>query len=278
MTMRVRLIRRPIAAAAPAAIDGDVRRSIDLNADLGEGYGPWTMGDDPAMFGLVTSANIACGGHAGDPETMFATLELARARGVTVGAHPSYPDRQHFGRRRLPAPPAEVERFVAAQTGALLALAALAGVAVRYVKPHGALANVASEDRAWAEAIARAVRAVDGRLAILAISGTVLEQVARESGIAVFSEVFADRGYTPAGNLVPRGEPGAMIEDADLAAERLLRFLDTGEMPTVGGGTVPLAADSVCIHGDSPHALAMARRVRAAFEARGIGVAAFLPC
>jgi UPF0271 protein len=126
---------------------------------------------------------------------------------------------------------------VAAQTGALIALAALAGVAVRYVKPHGALANVASEDRVIAESIARAVAAVDGRLAILAISGTMLEQVARDRGMLVFSEIFADRGYTPAGNLVPRGQPGAMIEDADEAAERLLRFLDTGEMPTVGGGT-----------------------------------------
>jgi UPF0271 protein len=202
------------------------------------------MGDDPAMFGLVTSANIACGGHAGDPDTMFRTLELARERGVAVGAHPSYPDRQHFGRRRLPAPPAEVERFVAAQTGALIALAALAGVAVRYVKPHGALANVASENRVIAESIARAVAAVDGRLAILAISGTMLEQVARDRGMLVFSEIFADRGYTPAGNLVPRGQPGAMIEDADEAATRLLQFLDTGRMPVVGGGDVPLAADS----------------------------------
>jgi UPF0271 protein len=197
-----------------------VRIRIDLNADLGEGYGPWTMGDDAAMFGLVTSANIACGGHAGDPETMFRTLQLARDRGVVVGAHPSYPDREFFGRRRLPYTPAQVERFVAAQIGALAAVAALAGVRVAYVKPHGALANVASEDLAIAGAIARSVRAVDSGLAILAISGTALERVARDEGATVFSEIFADRGYTAEGNLVPRGEPGALIEDPPTATER----------------------------------------------------------
>ncbi len=250
-------------------------RTIDLNADLGEGYGPWTMGDDAAMLAIVSSANVACGGHASDPETMFRTLSLAKARGVVTGAHPSYPDREGFGRRRLPFTPAEIERFTAAQTGALIAIGALVGQPVRYVKPHGALANVAAEDAAVAAAIVRATRAVDTSLAILAISGTRLEQVARDAGVAVFSEIFADRGYTPAGLLVPRSEPGALLHDPAAATDRLLGFLATGAMPTVGGAPVPLAADSVCIHGDSPAAVAMARHLRAALGERGIAIAPF---
>lgn len=250
-------------------------RTIDLNADLGEGYGPWTMGDDAAMLDIVSSANIACGGHASDPDTMFRTLGLAKARGVVTGAHPSYPDKEGFGRRRLPSTPAEIERFVAAQVGALIAIGRLAGQPVTYVKPHGALGNVAAAEAPVAEAIVRAVRAIDPALAILAISGTALEVVARVERIAVYSEIFADRGYTPAGQLVPRSEAGAMIEDSDIASNRLLAFLDSGEMPTVGGSPVKLAADSVCIHGDSPHAVAMARHIRDAFRARGLTIAAF---
>lgn len=250
--------------------------SIDLNSDLGEGYGPWVMGDDEAMLGIVTSANVASGGHASDPETMFRTLTLAKARGVVVGAHPSYPDKEGFGRRRLPYSPAEIERFVAAQIGSLVAIGALAGHTISYVKPHGALGNFATEDRPAAEAIVRSVAAVDRDLAILAISGTMLERVAREAGLAVFSEVFADRGYTPEGNLVPRGQPGAMIHDPDAAVTRLLRFLATGRMPTVDGGEVPLVVHSVCVHGDSPAALAMALAIREAFANHGVEVAPFL--
>ncbi len=250
-------------------------RRIDLNADLGEGFGPWTMGDDAAMLSLVSSANVACGGHASDPETMFRTLSLAKQHGVVTGAHPSYPDKQGFGRRRLPATPSEIERFVAAQIGALIAIGALVGQPIAYVKPHGALANVAAEEAAVAGAIARAVKAVDPRLAMLAISGTRLETVARDLGLATYSEIFADRGYTPKGTLVPRGTPGAMIENPDAAAERLFGFLDSGLMPTVGGDAIRLAAASVCIHGDSPHAVAMARYLRAAFVARGIAIAPF---
>ena len=251
-------------------------RTIDLNSDLGEGYGPWTMGDDRAMLDVVTSANIACGGHASDPETMFRTLTWARERGITVGAHPSYPDKEGFGRRRLPFPPPEVERFVAAQTGALIAIAALAGTRVSYVKPHGALANVASEDRPVAEAIVRAVRAIDGKLAVLAISGTVLEHAARDAGMPIFSEIYADRGYTPAGNLVPRDQPGALIEDYGAAAARLLTWLETGRMPTVGGNPVALAGQSICVHGDNLHAVVMARAIRVALAGRGIEIAPFL--
>lgn len=250
-------------------------RSIDLNADLGEGYGPWIMGDDAAMLALVTSANVACGGHAGDPETMFRTMTLARERGVVVGAHPSYPDLAGFGRRRMPATAAEIERFVAAQVGALIAVGALAGHPVRYVKPHGALANVAAVEREVADAIVRAVRAVDRDLAMLAISGTALEQGAGAAGLRVFSEVYADRGYTAAGNLVPRSMPGALIHDPEVAAGRLIAFLDSGSMPTVEGGTVRLAVDSVCVHGDNPAAVAMASRVRAVLTGQGRAIVPF---
>ncbi len=250
-------------------------RSIDLNADLGEGYGPWAMGDDAAMLDIVSSANVACGGHASDPETMFRTLTLAKARGVVTGAHPSYPDKEGFGRRRLPHSPAEVERFVAAQIGALIAIGALVGQRIAYVKPHGALGNVAAAEPEIAAGIVRAVRAVDPGLAILAISGTVLEAAARDAGVAVFSEIFADRGYTLAGQLVPRSEPGAMIHDPGVATARLLGFLDSGLMPTVGGEPIALAAHSVCIHGDSPQAVAMARHLRDTFRQRGLAVAPF---
>jgi UPF0271 protein len=251
--------------------------TIDLNADLGEGYGPWTMGDDAAMLDIVTSANVACGGHASDPETMAKTLTLAKARGVVTGAHPSYPDKEGFGRRRLPSTPDEIERFTAAQIGALIAIGRLVGQPVRYVKPHGALGNVAAEDREVAAAIVRATRAVDPRLAILAISGTELEKIAKAEGVQAFSEIFADRGYTPAGNLVPRSQPGAMIHDPDVATNRLLKFFETWEMPTVGGAPVRLDAQSVCIHGDSPDAVAMARHIRDAFRLRGLNIAPFLP-
>jgi UPF0271 protein len=251
-------------------------RTIDLNSDLGEGYGPWSMGDDAAMLDIVTSANIACGGHASDPETMHRTLTLAHDRGIVVGAHPSYPDLPGFGRRRLPSSPGEIERFTAAQIGALMAIAALVGHPVRYVKPHGALANVAADEVETAEAIVRAVRAVDASLAILAISGTQLETSAREAGVAVYSEIFADRGYTATGRLVPRSQPGAMINDSETAAERLLGWLETGRMSTREGGEITLAGHSICIHGDSPHAVAMAKVVRERLSARGIGITPFL--
>lgn len=249
---------------------------IDLNSDLGEGFGPWTMGDDPAMLDVVTSANIACGGHAGDPQTMFATLRLAAARGVVVGAHPGYPDREGFGRRVIPMQPAEIGRMVAAQVGALQGVAALAGVRVRYVKPHGALGNLAAENRAVADAVAAAVAALPGGLAVLAISGTELELAARAAGMAVFSEIFADRAYLPDGRLVPRTQPGAVLHDAGQAAERLARFLDSGLMPVIGGDPIPLAAHSVCVHGDSAGAVAMARTLRARLDAAGVTVAPFL--
>ncbi|WP_205911769.1 LamB/YcsF family protein [Rhodobacter sp. SGA-6-6] len=244
---------------------------IDLNSDLGEG-----MGDDAAMLSLVSSANIACGGHAGDPETMFATLRLAAERGVAVGAHPGFADREGFGRRVIPMEPAEIARMVAAQVGALAGVAALAGGTLRYVKPHGALANLAADDRAVADAIAGAVAALPGGLAVLAISGTELEASARTAGLPVFSEIFADRAYLPDGRLVPRTREGAVLHDAGEAADRLLRFLETGLMPVLGGDPIPLAADSVCVHGDTPGAAAMARLIRDRLEAAGCAIRPFL--
>lgn len=251
-------------------------RTIDLNSDLGEGFGPWKMGDDREMLGIVTSANIACGGHASDPETMFETLQLADARGVIVGGHPGYPDREGFGRRVIPMDPAEIGRMVAAQIGALAHVAALVPVEVRYVKPHGALGNLAAADRSVAEAIAAAVGALPGGLAILAISGTELDQAARRAGVSVFSEIFADRAYQANGQLVPRSRAGSMLQDADEAAARLIGFLESGRMPTLDGEAIPLAAQSICVHGDSPGAVTMARRVRERLTEAGIGLAPFL--
>lgn len=249
---------------------------IDLNSDLGEGFGPWSMGDDEAMLGIVTSANVAAGGHASDPETMFRTLQLAAARGVVVGAHPGYADRAGFGRRVIPMAPAEIGRMVVAQTGALSALAQMAGTAVRYVKPHGALGNLAAADRAVADAIAAAVARLSPRLAILAISGTALEHSARAAGVEVFSEIFADRAYLPDGQLVPRTRDGAVLHDPDAIAARLLGFLDSGVMPSIDGAPVRLAAHSICVHGDTPGAVDIARELRARLDAAGVEIAPFL--
>lgn len=248
---------------------------IDLNSDLGEGFGPWRMGDDAAMLRIVSSANIACGGHAGDPDTMLETLRLAVAQGVTVGAHPGYADPLGFGRRVIPMPPQAIAAMVAAQTGALQAVAALAGTRVAYVKPHGALANLAADDAATAQAIADAVAVLPGRPGLLAISGTELEQAARAAGVPVWSEIFADRAYLPNGRLVPRSRADAVLHDAVAVADRLLRFLDSGRMPVVDGPPVALAAQSICIHGDTPGAVRMAADLRDRLEARGVTILPF---
>lgn len=249
---------------------------IDLNSDLGESFGPWKMGDDEAILRVVTSANVACGGHAGDPETMFRTLEIARDRGVVVGAHPGFADREGFGRRLIPMAPAEIERLIATQTGALMGAAALAGVAVRYIKAHGALANHCADDRAAATAVARAARAFGPEMAVLAISGTELELAAREAGVPVYSEIFADRGYLSTGRLVPRSRPDAMIHDPQEAADRLVSYLETGLMPVVDGAPIKLDAHSICVHGDGPSAIAMAAHIRKTLSARGVILKSFL--
>jgi UPF0271 protein len=249
---------------------------IDLNSDLGEGYGPWTMGDDAQILDCVTSANIACGGHAGDPETMYRTLRMAADRGVMVGAHPGYADREGFGRRVIPMQPDEIERLVAAQVGALAAIARLAGTRVRYVKPHGALGNLAAADLTVATAVASAVKAIDPTLAILAISGTQLEQAARAQGMQAFAEVFADRAYLSSGQLMPRSRAGAVLHDPREAADRLLGYLRSGKMPVDGAEPIALKADSICVHGDNREAVEMARHVRARLAAEGIVVTSFV--
>lgn len=250
--------------------------AIDMNSDLGESFGPWNMGDDPAMLSIVNSANIACGGHASDPETMYATVRLAVDRGVVVGAHPGYNDREGFGRRIIPMSEGEIERLIATQVGSLMGVAALAGTSVRYVKPHGALGNLASADRSVADAIARAVRAISPDMAVLAISGTELEHAALDVGLPTYSEVFADRAYQPNGQLVPRKQEGAVLHDATEAADRLLNYLETGEMPCLDGSTVKLDAQSICVHGDSPGAVEMAAHIRACLTERKIDVRSFL--
>lgn len=248
---------------------------IDLNSDLGEGFGPWNMGNDAQMLSIVTSANIACGGHASDPETMFRTLELARDNGVNVGAHPGYNDLTGFGRRVIPMSPAEVGRMCAAQIGALIGIAAQVGVPVTYVKPHGALGNLAARDRDVADAIVWAVQKIDPKLAILAISGTQSEHAARAASVPVFSEIFADRGYLSSGQLVPRDQDGAMIHDAAEAADRLLAFLESGLMPVIDGDPIKLDAQSICVHGDSAGAVEMAHEIRTRLAAQGIQIASF---
>ena len=250
--------------------------TIDLNSDLGEGFGPWTMGADAQMLSIVTSVNVACGGHASDPETMFQTLELARDNGVNVGAHPGFNDLIGFGRRVIPMSPAEIGRMCAAQIGALIGIAAQVGISVSYVKPHGALGNLAARDREVAEAIVAAVQKIDPKLAVLAISGTQSEQAARAAGAPVFSEIFADRGYLSSGQLVPRDQDGAMIDDPAEAAQRLITFLDTGQMPVIDGDPIKLAAQSICVHGDSPGALDMAREVRERLTSHGVQISSFL--
>jgi UPF0271 protein len=243
---------------------------IDLNSDLGEG-----IGDDAAMLSLVTSANIACGGHASDPDLMFTTLQTATERGVVIGAHPGYPDREGFGRRIIPMQPAAIARMVAAQIGALQGVAALAGATLRYVKAHGALANLAADQRPVADAVAHAASAFN--LPLLAISGTELEAAGQAAGIPTFSEIFADRAYLATGRLVPRSHPLAMIHDPETALLRLISMFETGLMPVIDGDPIRLSAQSVCIHGDSPDAVAMARTLRAGLAAHGITVKPFLP-
>lgn len=249
---------------------------IDLNSDLGEGYGAWAMGNDADMLSIVTSANIACGGHASDPDTMYTTLTLARENGVVIGAHPGFNDRAGFGRRVIPMTPDEIGRMCAAQIGALIGVAAQAGAQVRYVKPHGALANLAAQDRAVADAVMRAVHAIDPALAVLAISGTQSEHAARAVGLPTYCEIFADRGYLASGQLVPRGQEGAMIHDTDAATDRLISFIETGYMPVIDGAPIRLDANSICVHGDSPTAVAMARGIQRRLSDRGIAIAPFL--
>ncbi len=249
--------------------------SVDLNSDLGEGFGPYRMGDDAAMLSVVTSANVACGFHAGDPEIMATTFRTARQQGVAIGAHPGFPDLPGFGRRRIPFTSGETERIVAYQVGAAQALAVYAGHRITYVKPHGALANIAETERDIADAIARAVRAVDPDLVFLAIALSQQVMAAESAGLRAVPEIFADRGYAESGRLMPRGEPGAFIDAPQEAAERSLRMLEAGAIITSGGERLPTPIGSICVHSDALRAVETARQVRVCLEADGVQVAAF---
>jgi UPF0271 protein len=247
-------------------------KHIDLNCDMGESYGAWRMGQDEALLDLVTSANIACGYHAGDPATMMRTVQCAAAKGVAVGAHPSLPDLQGFGRRTMAISPEEARGLTLYQVGALEAFARAAGTRLRHVKAHGALYNMAAKDPALAAAIASAVRDFDPSLVLVGLSGSELIKAGRALGLTCASEVFADRGVEPDGSLTPRGRPGAMIEDEEQAVTRVLRMVLEGKVAARGGVDVAIQADTVCIHGDQPKALAFALRLREALGRAGIEV------
>lgn len=249
--------------------------SIDLNCDLGESFGAYTIGSDEKILPYITSANIACGYHAGDPAVMRRSVALCKQYGVQVGAHPGLPDLMGFGRRKMAVSPAEAADYVAYQIGALKAFCDAAGVPLHHVKPHGALYNMAAQDRALADAICQAVQQTAPGAVLLALSGSEMVVAARAIGLPVASEVFADRGYRPDGTLVPRGQPGAMIENEDEAIARVLRMAREGRVAVSDGSTVALQADSVCVHGDGPQALAFVQKLHAALPAAGVALAAF---
>ncbi|GAB4589960.1 LamB/YcsF family protein [Nocardia sp. IFM 10818] len=249
--------------------------SVDLNSDLGEGFGAYAMGDDAAMLDLVTSANIACGFHAGDPSIMRRTCALAVEKGVRIGAHVGYRDLPGFGRRAMAVSPSDLRDETLYQIGSLDAFARAAGDRVRYVKPHGALYHAAAADRTLADALLVALREFDKRLVLLGPARTELEAAAREAGIRFFAEGFADRAYTAEGLLAPRGLAGAVL-DADAAVAQALSIARSGKAVTVDDGTVAVTAASLCVHGDSPAAVEMARRIRTALDESRIPVRPFI--
>ena len=249
--------------------------SIDLNCDLGESFGAYTIGMDAEILPYVTSANIACGFHSGDPSVMQKSVLLCKKYGVQVGAHPGLPDLQGFGRRRMAISPAEAEADVMYQIGALKAFCDAAGIPLHHVKPHGALYNMAARDPVLAAAICRAVQAAAPGAVLLALSGSEMVKAAQAIGLPVANEVFADRGYRPDGSLVPRGTPGAMIEDEDEAIARVIRMVTEGKVTANDGTDIAIQADSVCVHGDGPKALAFVEKIGAALQAAGVELKAF---
>jgi UPF0271 protein len=249
--------------------------SIDLNCDCGEGFGPYTIGNDAAMLDIVTSASVACGFHAGDFNIMAEIFTAAKAKGVAIGAHPGYPDLWGFGRRAQQFSVGEIERLIAYQIGAAQGLAAFAGFHLSYVKIHGALSNLAAADGAVARAVAHAVKSVDARLHFLAIAGTNLETAARGEGLIVAREVYADRAYTDAGLLAPRSAPDAILRDAEVIAARALSMVVEGAIVAQSGKRIEVGVDSICVHGDHPNAVAMAGAVRRRLEGAGVELAPF---
>ncbi|MFF3513987.1 LamB/YcsF family protein [Streptomyces sp. NPDC002573] len=248
---------------------------IDLNADLGEGFGRWRLTDDERLLSVVTSANVACGFHAGDAATMRRVCELAAERGVRIGAQVSYRDLAGFGRRAMDVPPAELAAEVAYQIGALEVFARAAGSRVSYVKPHGALYNRVVHDERQAEAVVDGVLLADTALPVLGLPGSHFLKVAEKAGLPVVTEAFADRAYTDEGTLVPRGEDGAVITEPDTVVGRSVGLARSGIVTARSGREIPVRARSLCLHGDTPGAVDLARRVRAELEAAGVRVEAF---
>ena len=248
--------------------------TIDLNSDLGESFGRWTLGSDAELMKAITSANVACGYHAGDPGVMRQTVRLARDAGVAAGAHPGLPDLAGFGRRNMAVTAGEVEDMVLYQVGALAAIAAAEGVRLQHVKPHGALYNMAVKDRALADAIARAIRSLDATLVLFALPGTELEKAGLAAGLRVAREGFADRAYDVDGSLTPRTRPGAVIHTPEEVIGRAVRMARDGVVRATNGSDIPMRVDTICTHGDTLSSHELTRQLRAALEADGITVAA----
>ncbi len=242
---------------------------VDLNSDMGEGFGPYRLCDDAAMMDVVTSANIACGFHAGDPDTMVRMVRLARERGVDVGAHPGLPDRQGFGRRELPFGPDELRQQMLYQLGALTAIAKAEGVTVSHLSFHAAMGNMVNRDPALAAAMMQAIRMVDGDLIVFATAGSVIEGAAIEAGLKKLTLFLADRAYDAKGALVPRGQPGALVKDEASVRARVRQFLLHGTVTAIDGTVIPMRARSILVHSDTPGSLELARTVRSEIEAAG---------
>ncbi|GAB2890184.1 LamB/YcsF family protein [Paralcaligenes sp. KSB-10] len=245
---------------------------LDLNCDMGESYGAWKMGDDLAVLPFVSSANIACGFHGGDPTTMRKTVAAALEHGVALGAHPSLPDLLGFGRREIRLSPQEAYDCVVVQIGALAAVAASQGAKLHHVKPHGALYNMAAKDPALSDAICRAVKDVDPALVLYGLAGSELVKAAQALGLRAAHEVFGDRTYQSDGSLTPRSQPGSMIEDADASLQQVLSMVQRRRLATQQGIEIDVQADTLCLHGDQPGAAVFAKKIRTALEAKGIRI------
>jgi UPF0271 protein len=246
---------------------------VDLNSDLGESFGAWKMGDDDAMLGIVTSASVACGWHAGDPIVMHRACELAKKNGVAIGAHPSFNDLWGFGRRVIRGTSfSDLEKQIAYQIGALQGIATTVGHKVTHVKAHGALGNLVNDEDDFAMALGRAMKAVDPSLVYVVMPGRPSVKAAEKLGVPMLQEIFADRAYQDNGQLVMRSQPGSMIHDAGVAAERILRALQDNEMVSITGKKVPVKVESICVHGDTPTAVEMARQLRQRIAAAGVDV------
>ena len=250
-------------------------RAIDLNSDLGESFGAWSMGDDAAILEVVSSANVACGFHAGDPAGILRTLEAAAARDVAVGAHVAYPDLVGFGRRNMDVPTEQLTADVIYQIGALQGLARSAGTTVTYVKPHGALYNTIAGDPVQAAAVIQAILRIDPQLKLVCLANSKLLGWARDAGLSCVSEAFADRAYTAQGTLVSRSHPGAVLHDVELITERMLRLVRDGVIEAEDGSLIELEADSICVHGDSPGAVNIAHALKQRLLEAGVNIRAF---